>query len=95
MIMGSALKFEVDALFGGHLETMKSKAKETEESFSIVVEAEPERDIQMYVNTAEEKELYADRVNDGGGVFDKDGKAILRSGEVDAYRFMTFYLEPK
>ena len=95
MIMGSAFKFEIDALFGGHLETVKSKAKETEKSFSLAVNAEPERDIQLYVNTAEEKKRYANSMNDGGGVFNNDGKPILRSGKVDAYRFMTFYLEPK
>ncbi|NEQ67038.1 MAG: hypothetical protein F6K21_16330 [Symploca sp. SIO2D2] len=92
--VGFALKIEMDALFGGHVETIKTKGKETEKSFSIAVEAEPESDIQLYVNTDAEREKYAGRTNEGGGAYDEQGNPISRPGKVDAYRFLSFYLEP-
>ena len=41
----------------------------------------------------EEKQRYPN-LNEGGGAYDAKGKIIKRPGKVDAYRFMTFYLEP-
>jgi hypothetical protein len=89
----AAVGIEMDALFGGHLEVIKTKGKETEKSFSINVEVLGEEDIQLYVNTEAEKQKYPNR-NEGGGAYDETGKPIKRPGKVDAYRFMTFYLEP-
>jgi len=94
MVGSFALKVEMDALFGGHVETIKTKGKETEKSFSIAVEAEPESDIQLYVNTDAERQKYAGRTNEGGGAYDEQGNPVSRPGKVDAYRFMSFYLEP-
>ena len=92
-LVGIALGTEIDALSGSHIETIKTKAKETEKSFSINLECAPETDIQLYVNTDEERERYPN-VNEGNGAYDENGNPILRPGKVDAYRFMTFYLEP-
>ncbi len=93
-VFGVAIHFEMDALFGGHVETIKTKGKETEKSFGLTMEAEPESDIQLYVNTDAEREKYKGRINEGGGAYDENGNPILRPGKVDAYRFMSFYLEP-
>jgi len=93
-IGGVATKFELDALFGGHLETTKVKGQETEKSFAIEVEVEGERDIQFYAMTDDLKEKYKGRMNESGGVYDEQGNPIKQPGKVDAYRFMTFYLEP-
>ncbi len=92
-ISKAAIGLEIDAMFGGHINTIKSKEKETEKSFSINVEVEGEEDIQLYVNTEEEEQKYPNR-NEGGGAYDEQGKPIKRPGKVDAYRFMTFYLQP-
>jgi len=45
------------------------------------------------VNTDEEQVRYPN-INEGNGAYDENGNPILRPGKVDAYRFMTFYLEP-
>jgi hypothetical protein len=86
---------ELDALFGGHIETTKSKGRETEKSFSLAVEVTGERDIQLYALTDAMQEKYAGSYNVGeGGVYDVQGNPVKQPGKVDAYRFMTFYLEP-
>ncbi|TAF50112.1 MAG: hypothetical protein EAZ61_13285, partial [Oscillatoriales cyanobacterium] len=87
--------FELDALFGGHIETTKSKGRETEKSFSLAVEVEGERNIQLYALTDALKKKYEGSYNVGeGGVYDAQGNPVKQPGKVDAYRFMTFYLEP-
>ena len=88
------MEFSMDALFGSHVETVKTKGKETEKSFGLTVEVEPECDIQLYVNTDAERKKYQGRINEGGGAYDEEGNPVLRPGKVDAYRFMSFYLEP-
>lgn len=86
---------EMEALFGGHLETIKTKGKETEKSFGISVEVEGDSDLQLYVNTKDERKEYKGRIDpESGGVYDEYGNPVKRPGKVDAYRFMTFYLEP-
>jgi len=87
-----AIKFQLDALFGGHVEHIRTKEKDTEKSFSLEVEADPESDLQLYINTDAEKAKYS-RINEGGGAYDQQGNPVMRPGKVDAYRFMTFFLE--
>lgn len=89
-----AIGMEINALFCGHTKTIKTKDKETEKSFSLELEVNPDGDLQLYVNTDAEKIKYTHR-NEGSGAYDAQGNPILRPGKVDAYRFMTFYLEPK
>jgi hypothetical protein len=91
---GGMIHVEMDALFGGHVETVKTKGKETEKSFGLTVEVAVDSDLQLYVNTDTEREKYAGRINEGGGAYDPQGNPVLRPGKVDAYRFMSFYLEP-
>lgn len=92
--LGTTIHFEMDLLFGGHVETVKSKGKESDKSFGLSVELTGDNDLQLYVNNDEEKETYRGRINEGGGAYYEEGNPVQRPGKVDAYRFMTFYLEP-
>ncbi|BAY64862.1 hypothetical protein NIES22_49620 [Calothrix brevissima NIES-22] len=90
-----SMGFELDAMFGGHLSTTKAKGRETEKSFTLEVEVEGERDIQLYAKTDALKAKYQGSYNlEQGGVYDALGNPIKQPGKVDAYRFMTFYLQP-
>ena len=87
--------FELDAMFGGHLATTKTKGRDTEKSFALEVEVDVERDIQMYANTETLKTKYHGQFDpEELGVYDAQGNPIKQPGKVDAYRFMTFYFEP-
>jgi hypothetical protein len=90
-----AIGYELDAMFGGHLATTKTKGRETEKSFALEVEVEVERDIQLYAKTEALKTKYRGQFDPKElGVYDAQGNPIKQPGKVDAYRFMTFYLEP-
>ena len=90
-----AVGLEMEALFGGHMEIIKTKGKETEKSFSLELDVKGDGDLQLYVNTDAEKAKYAGRIDqESNGAYDKQGNRVKRPGKVDAYRFMTFYLEP-
>ncbi|MGE5659486.1 MAG: LamG-like jellyroll fold domain-containing protein [Actinomycetota bacterium] len=87
--------FELDAMFGGHLATTKTKGRETEKSFTLEVEVGGEWDLQLYAKTDALKTKYNGQFNPKElGVYDAQGNPIKQPGKVDAYRFMTFYLEP-
>lgn len=88
-----AVSFELDTLFGGHVEHIRTKDKDDEQDYSLVLEAKGETDIQLYANTDTERAKYAWQ-NEFGGVYDEHGQAVNRPGKVDAYRFMTFWLAP-
>ena len=90
-----AAQFEFDALFGGSVTGVKSRSKTTERSFSLDVAADADSDITLKVNTLEEAERYPYfNQDEGKGAFDELGNPIFRPGKVNAYRFMTFYLQP-
>lgn len=95
MVAGIAPGFskELNSLDGTYNGTIKTKRTESEKSFNVKVELSGESDLQLYVNTEEEKQKYAGRINEGYGAYDIDGNPVMRPGKVDAYRFMTFYLE--
>lgn len=94
-LLGVATVFQMDALFGGHVATTKTKGRETEKSFGVEVEVDVERDIQLYANTETLKTKYHGQFDpEELGVYDAQGNPIKQPGKVDAYRFMTFYLEP-
>jgi hypothetical protein len=69
-------KFTLDALFGGHLNRVETKAEDAATSFAMDVSVD-----------GVERDIYER---------DAAGQATSRRmpGKVDAYRFMTFYLEP-
>ena len=90
-----AVGLEMEALFGGHMEIIKTKGKETEKSFSLELDVKGDGDLQLYVNTDAENAKYAGRIDpESNGAYDEQGNRVKRPGKVDAYRFMTFYLEP-
>jgi len=93
--LGVATSFQIDALFGGHVATTKTKGRETEKSFGLEVEVDVERDIQLYANTETLKTKYHGQFDpEELAVYDAQGNPIKQPGKVDAYRFMTFYFEP-
>jgi hypothetical protein len=70
-------RFTLDALFGGHLNRVETKAEDAATSFAVDVSVD-----------GVERDIYER---------DAAGQATSRRtpGKVDAYRFMTFYLEPR
>ncbi|MFJ9447012.1 LamG-like jellyroll fold domain-containing protein [Kitasatospora sp. NPDC101235] len=64
---------------GGGYAVTRSKTKEASRTFSLEVSAEPGRNLQKSEN--------------GKPVFGADRSPVLVPGRVDAYRFMTFYLD--
>ncbi|PZO50139.1 MAG: hypothetical protein DCF14_12020, partial [Phormidesmis priestleyi] len=77
----AAIFFELEALFGGHLNLTVAKTQDSETSFGLNVNLDGlERDI--YDPTK------------GDDLNDPFGDRSKLPGKVDAYRFMTFYLQP-
>jgi len=68
------------AMNGGHLNVTKSKTQESQNSFRLDVTVNTPGDLQRYDGT-------------GNPVYENNSPKIVE-GKVDAYRFMTFYLEP-
>jgi hypothetical protein len=86
-LFGTGFKLQLDSLFGGHLNLSVTKSEESENTFSVAVGLDGvEGDIFL-------------RREDGSIVIDDSDRRnpVARKwpGKVDAYRFMTFYLEPK
>lgn len=77
-----AMSFELQALFGGHLNLTVTKSAESQTAFGVNVDLDVERDIMQ-------------RDREGNLVLDQARQPKKQPGKVDAYRFMTFYLEPK
>jgi Concanavalin A-like lectin/glucanases superfamily/K319L-like, PKD domain len=83
---GAGLNLELDALIGGHLDLTIAKSEDSETSFGVNVDiGKVERDIYL-------------RTQDGKLVMDPSDTRRpapkLWPGKVNAYRFLTFYLEP-
>ncbi|MGF1567613.1 MAG: LamG-like jellyroll fold domain-containing protein [Nodosilinea sp.] len=85
-ILGAAAEFSMEAMFGGHLNLTVTKSQDSETSFGLNVNLDGvERDIHQR---------------------DPQGRVVLdthdplnpvpkgQPGKVDAYRFMSFYLQP-
>ncbi|MGG6237505.1 LamG-like jellyroll fold domain-containing protein [Nodosilinea sp. AN01ver1] len=86
-IGGVGFKFGFEALFGGRLNVQANKSVQSENAFSVDVSVDNvERDVFL-------------RDAAGNVLFDNSNPLIPRAlrhpGRVDAYRFMTFYLEPQ
>lgn len=82
-----AAKFEVQAMFGGHINLTVTKSEESENTFGVNAElGGVERNI--YFRTPE-GEIVMDNSDPN------NPKPKRWPGKVNAYRFMTFYLEPK
>lgn len=72
--------FEMEASIGGSINLTKTKTRDSEHSFSLSVDLSVPNNLQKF--------------NAGNPVYDPQGNPVLQPGKVDAYRFMTFYLEP-
>ncbi len=86
-IFGASAKFDLNLMFGGHLNLTVKKTEESEETFGIDLNLDKvERDI----NKRDENGLVVIDRSDP-----RNPKPVKQPGKVDAYRFLTFYLEPK
>lgn len=72
--------FQLTASAGAAMSVSRSKSHEASRSFSLEVETAVPGNLQKYTEDAQAQ-------------FDSTGKPILAAGKVDAYRFMTFYLD--
>jgi hypothetical protein len=78
---GVGFFLEVDALFGGHINTTVSKSEEEKAAFGLHVDVQGEGFLNRWEGDADKQEGHY--------------TAEPCPGKVDAYRFMTFYLAPK
>ena len=69
------------AMLGGSLNLSKTKNKESQNAFALNIEVDVPGDLQTYDENLNR-------------LYDRDGNPVTVPGKVDAYRFMTFYLEP-
>lgn len=80
-VSGVGVEFGLDALFGGHLNLAVTKTQDSSSSFGMSISLDNvERDIYERDKSGEIKL--------------ENSKPIKQPGKVDAYRFMSFYLEP-
>lgn len=77
---GADFSFGLDSSLGGSLNITKTKSKEATKSFSIDLSIRPSGDMQAFDP-------------ESGDPIYEDGQPKLVTGRVDAYRFMTFYLD--
>lgn len=80
-VAGVDVSLGFSAMLGGSLNLVKTKSKTSENSFRIDLSMDIPGDLQAYDD---------DLVR----LYDINGKPLIVPGKVDAYRFMTFYLEP-
>lgn len=71
---------ELSSLGGAHMSAASVKNQDSQTSFSLDATANAEGDIQVYKGGLPE--------------YDQNGRPVLKPGVVDAYRFMSFYLQP-
>ncbi|NEO89329.1 MAG: LamG domain-containing protein [Moorea sp. SIO3G5] len=91
---GGSFGFDLNGSMGGHLNMTQSKSAETSESFRVEVQVNPQNNLYKYEIPEDQKDwdsTYVDYLLQ----YDTEGNPIKVPGKVDAYRFMTFYLEPK
>ncbi|AUG82115.1 hypothetical protein CFP65_7541 [Kitasatospora sp. MMS16-BH015] len=79
-VFGIGIGFQLDGALGGGITSTRSRAKEATRSFSLDVKVDTPGDMQRYDEQS-------------NPLFNKDGSPVEVPGRVDAYRFMTFYLD--
>jgi hypothetical protein len=85
--VGAGVKFELDAMAGGHLNRTVTRTKESQTAFGLNVDiSKVESDVYL---RNERGELIMDLSIPG------NPQPQRQPGRVDAYRFMTYYVEPK
>ncbi|MCB5908210.1 LamG-like jellyroll fold domain-containing protein [Streptomyces pinistramenti] len=78
-VFGIGASLQLDAALGGGISRTRARSKEATRSFSLDVRVDTPGDMQKY--------------DDQSNPVFKDGKPVEVPGRVDAYRFMTFYLD--
>jgi len=91
---GVSVGFDLNGSIGGHMNMTQSKSAETSKSFQLDVQVNPQNDLYQYEIPVEQQDLDTPNV-DFLLQYDTQGNPIKVPGKVDAYRFITFYLEPK
>lgn len=79
-VFGVGIGFQMDAALGGGFSHTRSKSKESTRAFSLNVHVDTPGDMQEYNDQSVPQ-------------FNTDGTPKEVPGRVDAYRFMTFYLD--
>ncbi len=86
-VLGAGIKFELDAMLGGHLNLTVTKSRASETAFALNLDlGGVERNIYFRTPEGEIVLDYSDPRNP---------RPKRWPGKVNSYRFMTFYLEPK
>lgn len=80
-VAGVDVSLGFNAMLGGSLNLTKTKTKESQNAFRLEVSIGIPGDLQAYNENLVR-------------LYDNTGNPIIVPGKVDAYRFMTFYLEP-
>ena len=91
---GGSFGFDLNGSMGGHMNMTQSKSAEASRSFQVEVQVNPQSDLYKYEIPLEQQGWNTPNV-DFLLQYDTQGNPITVPGKVDAYRFMTFYLEPK
>ncbi len=86
-VMGVGVGFEMNASLGGSLHLTRTATAESERSFGLQVSVNPTGDLQEYTYPSEPS-----GAPDASEAAVPTGRTL--PGKVDAYRFMTFLLEP-
>jgi len=87
--------FGLKGMLGGSLNLTKSKSEDAKNSFSISMKLLVPNNLQRYEYTnADEQAGTKETASGVKGVYDKNNNPVNQPGKVDAYRFMTFHLEP-
>eukprot|EP00923_Selenidium_pygospionis_P030111 GHVN01053492.1.p1 GENE.GHVN01053492.1~~GHVN01053492.1.p1 ORF type:complete len:2376 (+),score=398.90 GHVN01053492.1:854-7981(+) len=84
-VFSIGFSLEMDAAVGASYSTSRVADKTSEKTFSIELTVDPPGDLQVYKPKQDGKGM--DRI------YDSLGNPVNAAGKVDAYRFMTFYLD--
>ncbi|VVB64781.1 Concanavalin A-like lectin/glucanases superfamily protein [uncultured archaeon] len=86
-LFGIGAKFEADAMFGGHLNLAVNKTQASSSSFAMNISLD---NVECDIYERDKEGEIVVEASDP-----KRQKPIKQPGKVDAYRFMSFYLEPQ
>ncbi len=82
--------FGLTGMLGGSLNLTKSKEQTATKSFGVNMKLAVPDNLQQYTYKTP-----GDPTSGVKPMYDGNGNPIMQPGKVDAYRFMTFYLEPQ
>ena len=92
--------FGLKGMLGGSLNLTKSKSEEAKNSFSISMKLLVPDNLQQYVykKQIDDPNNSSQKLDDTSSgvkpIYDNKGNPVKQPGKVDAFRFMTFHLEP-